>query len=154
MIQQIITQVLSPINDKQFSKHSYGFRPKRSAHKALQQCQPHITEGFKYAVNMDLEKFLDTVNQSKLLEVLSRTIKDGLVNSLIHRYLQAGVVIANKFEQTTVCLTQGGPLGPLLSNIMLNELDKELELHCHRFLCYADSLIILCNSERAAACTI
>lgn len=150
VIQQAITQVLSPIYEKQFSKSSYGFRPKRSAHQALQQCQRYIDEGYKYAVDMDLEKFFDTVNQSKLVEVLARTIKDGRVISLIHRYLQAGVVVSNKFEQTAVGVPQGGPLSPLLSNIMLNELDKELELRGHRFVRYADDLLILCKSKRAA----
>jgi group II intron reverse transcriptase/maturase len=154
VIQQAITQVLSPIYEKQFSPSSYGFRPKRSAHQALRQCQRHITEGYKYAVDMDLEKFFDTVNQSKLVEVLSRTIKDGRVISLIHRYLQAGVVVANKFEQTAVGVPQGGPLSPLLSNIMLNELDKELERRGHRFVRYADDLLILCKSKRAAARTM
>ena len=154
VIQQAITQVLSPVYEKQFSESSYGFRPKRSAHQALRQCRRHITEGYKYAVDMDLEKFFDTVNQSKLVEVLSRTIKDGRVISLIHRYLQAGVVVANKFEQTAVGVPQGGPLSPLLSNIMLNELDKELERRGHRFVRYADDLLILCKSKRAAARTM
>jgi group II intron reverse transcriptase/maturase len=154
VIQQAITQVLSPIYEKQFSPSSYGFRPKRSAHQALRQCQRHITDGYKYAVDMDLEKFFDTVNQSKLVEVLSRTIKDGRVISLIHRYLQAGVIVANKFEQTVVGVPQGGPLSPLLSNIMLNELDKELERRGHRFVRYADDLLILCKSKRAAARTM
>ena len=154
VIQQGLTEVLSPIYEKQFSPSSYGFRPKRSAHQALRQCQRHITEGYKYAVDMDLEKFFDTVNQSKLVEVLSRTIKDGRVISLIHRYLQAGVVVANKFEQTAVGVPQGGPLSPLLSNIMLNELDKELERRGHRFVRYADDLLILCKSKRAAARTM
>jgi len=154
VIQQAITQVLSPIYEKQFSPSSYGFRPKRSAHQALRQCQRYITEGYKYAVDMDLEKFFDTVNQSKLVEVLSGTIKDGRVISLIHRYLQAGVIVSNKFEQTSVGVPQGGPLSPLLSNIMLNELDKELERRGHRFVRYADDLLILCKSKRAAARTM
>jgi group II intron reverse transcriptase/maturase len=154
VIQQAITQVLSPVYEKQFSKSSYGFRPKRSAHQALQQCQRYIDEGYKYAVDLDLEKFFDTVNQSKLVEVLSRTVKDGRVISLIHRYLQAGVVVANKFEQTAVGVPQGGPLSPLLSNIMLNELDKELERRGHRFVRYADDLLILCKSKRAATRTM
>ena len=154
VIQQAITQVLSPIYEKQFSSHSYGFRPKRSAHQALEQCQRYITEGYTHAVDMDLEKFFDTVNQSKLIEVLSRTIRDGRVISLIHSYLQAGVVVANKFEQTTVGVPQGGPLSPMLSNIMLNELDKELEKRGHRFVRYADDMLILCKSERSAARTM
>ena len=154
VIQQAITQVLSPIYEKQFSSHSYGFRPKRSAHQALRQCQRYITEGYSYAVDMDLEKFFDTVNQSKLVEVLSRTIRDGRVISLIHRYLQAGVVMSGKFEQTTVGVPQGGPLSPLLSNIMLNELDKELENRGHRFVRYADDMLILCKSKRSAERTM
>lgn len=154
VIQQAITQVLSPIYERQFSANSYGFRPKRSAHQALQQCQRYITEGYTYAVDMDLEKFFDTVNQSKLVEVLSGTIKDGRVISLIHRYLGAGVVVANKFEQTAVGVPQGGPLSPLLSNIMLNELDKALENRGHRFARYADDLLILCKSQRSAARTM
>jgi RNA-directed DNA polymerase len=95
-------------------------------------------EGYKYVVDMDLEKYFDTVNQSKLIEVLSRTIKDGRVISLIHKYLRAGVMVAHKFEETTLGVPQGGPLSPLLSNIMLNELDKELERRGHRFVRYAD----------------
>lgn len=154
VIQQAITQVLSPVYEKQFSSHSYGFRPKRSAHQALRQCQRYITEGYKYAVDLDLEKFFDTVNQSKLVEILSRTIKDGRVISLIHRYLQAGVVTANKFETTQTGVPQGGPLSPLLSNIMLNELDRELETRGHRFVRYADDLIILCKSKRGATRTM
>lgn len=154
VIQQAITQVLIPIYEKQFSQSSYGFRPKRSAHQALRQCQRLITEGYVYAVDMDLEKFFDTVNQSKLVEVLSRTIKDGRVISLIHRYLQAGVVVANKFEQTAIGVPQGGPLSPLLSNIMLNELDKELENRGHRFVRYADDMLILCKSKRSAERTM
>lgn len=154
VIQQAITQVLSPIYEKQFSQNSYGFRPKRNAHQALQQCQRYINEGYRYAVDMDLEKFFDTVNQSKMIEVLSRTIRDGRVISLIHRYLQAGVVVASKFEQTAVGVPQGGPLSPLLSNIMLNELDKELERRGHRFVRYADDMLILCKSERSAERTM
>ena len=138
VVQQAITQILSPIYERQFSNNSYGFRPKRSAHQALNKCKDHITDGNKYAVDMDLEKFFDTVNQSKLMEVLSRTVQDGRVISLIHKYLNAGVVVQNKFEETKVGVPQGGPLSPLLSNIMLNELDRELEKRGHRFVRYAD----------------
>jgi group II intron reverse transcriptase/maturase len=154
VVQQAITQVLSPIYEKQFSPNSYGFRPKRSAHEALNKCKDHITDGYKYAVDMDLEKFFDTVNQSKLIEILSRTIKDGRVISLIHKYLHAGVVVRSKFETTQVGVPQGGPLSPLLSNIMLNELDKELEKRGHRFVRYADDLVILCKSKRSAGRTL
>lgn len=154
VIQQAITQVLSPIYEKQFSPNSYGFRPQRGAHQALIQCKDHITEGYNYAVDMDLEKFFDTVNQSKLIEVLSRTIKDGRVISLIHKYLHAGVIVRNKYESTEVGVPQGGPLSPLLSNIMLNELDKELEKRGHRFVRYADDMVILCKSKRSAERTL
>jgi group II intron reverse transcriptase/maturase len=154
VVQQAIAQILSPIYEKQFSTNSYGFRPKRSAHQALNKCQEHITEGYKYAVDMDLEKFFDTVNQSRLMEVLSRAVKDGRVISLIHKYLNAGVVVRNKFEQTQVGVPQGGPLNPLLSNIMLNELDRELERRGHRFARYADDMVILCKSKRSAERTL
>jgi group II intron reverse transcriptase/maturase len=103
---------------------------------------------------MDLEKFFDTVNQSKLIEVLSRTVKDGRVVSLIHKYLNAGVVVRNKFEETSMGVPQGGPLSPLLSNIMLNELDKELERRGHLYVRYADDLVILCKSKRSAVRTL
>ena len=154
VVQQAIAQILSPVYERQFSTSSYGFRPKRSAHQALNKCKEYITEGYKSAVDMDLEKFFDTVNQSKLIEVLSRTVKDGRVISLIHKYLHAGVVVRNKFEETNVGVPQGGPLSPLLSNILLNELDKELERRGHRFVRYADDLIILCKSKRSAARTL
>jgi group II intron reverse transcriptase/maturase len=150
VIQQSIAQVLSLIYEKQFSDKSYGFRPRRSAHQALRTCQKNITEGYVWAVDMDLEKFFDTVNHSKLIEVLSRTIKEGRVISLIHKYLNAGVVIRNKIEPTVVGVPQGGPLSPLLSNIMLNELDKELENRGHRFVRYADGMVILCKSKRSS----
>jgi len=154
VVQQAITQVLSPIYEKQFSSNSYGFRPQRSTHQALNQCKDHITDGYKYAVDMDLEKFFDTVKQSKLIEILSQTIKDGRVISLIHKYLNGGVVVRNKFETTEVGVPQGGPLSPLLSNIMLNELDKELENRGHRFVRYADDMVILCKSKRSAERTL
>jgi RNA-directed DNA polymerase len=154
VVQQAITQILSPIYEKQFSNNSYGFRPKRNAHQALNQCKDYITAGYKYAVDMDLEKFFDTVNQSKLIETLSRTVKDGRVISLIHKYLNAGVVVGNKFEDTKVGVPQGGPLSPLLSNIMLNELDREIEKRGHRFARYADDMVILCKSKRSAERTL
>jgi RNA-directed DNA polymerase len=154
VVQQAITQVLSPIYEKQFSNNSYGFRTKRKAHHALNKCKDYITEGYKYAVDMDLENFFDTVNQSKLIEIISRTVKDGRVVSLIHKYLKAGVVVRNKFEETNLGVPQGGPLSPLLSNIMLNELDRELEKRNHRFARYADDMVILCKSKRSAERTL
>lgn len=150
VIQQAISQVLTLIYDRTFSNFSFGFRPKRSCFHALHKVQEHVNNGYKYAIDLDLEKFFDTVNHSKLIEILSRTIKDNRLLSLIHKYLNAGVVITNKFEETTLGVPQGGPLSPLLSNIMLNELDKELENRGHRFVRYADDCMILCKSKRSA----
>ena len=150
VIQQAITQQLTPIYERQFSEYSYGFRPKRSAHQAVRQCQNYANEGYHYVVDMDLEKFFDKVNQSKLIEVLSRTIKDGRVISLIHKYLRAGVMINGNYEEASMGVPQGGNLSPLLSNVMLNELDKELEKREHRFVRYADDCMIFCRSKRAA----
>ena len=154
VIQQAITQVLSPIFERQFSDYSFGFRPGRGAHDALKQCQQNVNDGYEYVVDMDLEKFFDTVCQSKLIEVLSRTIKDGRVISLIHKYLNAGVVQNGLFERTEVGVPQGGPLSPLLSNIMLNELDKELTRRGHRFVRYADDCMIFCKSRKSAERTL
>ena len=154
VFQQAITQVLTPIYEKQFSENSFGFRPKRGAHDALKQCQQNVNDGYVYVVDMDLEKFFDTVCQSKLIEVLSRTIRDGRVISLIHKYLNAGVISRGMFEKTEVGMPQGGPLSPLLSNVMLNELDKELTRRGHRFVRYADDCMIFCKSRKSAERTL
>jgi len=154
VIQQAITQVLSPIFEKKLSDYSFGFRPKRGAHDALQQCQKNVNDGYAYVVDMDLEKFFDTVCQSKLIEILSRTIKDGRVIALIHKYLNAGVVQNGMFTKTEVGVPQGGPLSPLLSNIMLNELDKELSRRGHRFVRYADDCMVFCKSRKSAERTL
>ena len=150
VIQQSIMQILSPIYERQFSDHSYGFRPNRSAHHALLKSRDYISSGYKYSVDIDLEKFFDKVNHSKLIEILSRTIKDSRVISLIHKYLNAGVLLeGNVLEATKSGVPQGGPLSPLLSNIMLNELDKELEARGHKFVRYADDLVIFTKSKRS-----
>lgn len=154
LIQQAICQVLTPIFEEQFSDNSFGFRPKRSAHDALKRCQTNITEGYRYVVDMDLEKYFDTVNQSKLIQILSETIKDGRVISLIHKFLNAGVMVMGAFESSPEGVPQGGPLSPLLGNIMLNECDKELEKRGHRFVRYADDLMIFCKSKKAAQRTL
>ena len=154
VIQQAITQELAPIYEEQFSENSFGFRPKRGAHDALRQCQKNVNDGYVYVVDMDLEKFFDNVCQSKLIEVLSRTIKDGRVISLINKYLNAGVIANGMFERTEIGMPQGGPLSPLLSNIMLNELDKELERRGHRFVRYADDCMIFCKSRKSAERTL
>ena len=150
LIQQAIAQILSPIFEKQFSESSFGFRPNRSAHDALKKCQSHITAGYKYVVDMDLEKYFDTVNQSKLIQILSESIKDGRVISLIHKFLRAGIRVDGMFEESPEGVPQGGPLSPLLGNIMLNECDQELEKRGHRFVRYADDLMIFCKSKKAA----
>ena len=152
--QQAIAQVLSPLFERQFSENSFGFRPNRRAHDALKQCQKNANDGYVYVVDMDLEKFFDNVCQSKLIEVLSRTIKDGRVISLVHKYMNAGVVANGLFEKTEIGVPQGGPLSPLLSNIMLNELDKELERRGHRFVRYADDCMIFCKSRKSAERTL
>ncbi len=152
--QQAVTQVLSPIFEQQFSNSSFGFRPNRGAQGALKQCQEYANDGYAYVVDMDLEKFFDNVCQSKLIEVLSRTIKDGRVISLIHKYMNAGVIANGLFEKTEIGVPQGGPLSPLLSNVMLNELDKELEARGHKFVRYADDVMILCKSRKSAERTM
>lgn len=154
VIQQAIAQVLIPIYEKQFSDNSFGFRPKRKAHDAMKRCIEEANKGYKYVVDMDLEKYFDTVNQSKLIEILSRTIKDGRVISLIHKFLKAGVIEKHTFRETGVGVPQGGPLSPLLSNIMLNELDQELERRGHKFIRYADDMMILCKSKKSAERTL
>ena len=154
LIQQAITQELTQLFEPQFSENSYGFRPGRSQHDALRACKKNVDEGYVYVVSVDLEKFFDTVKHSKLIEVLSRTIKDGRVVSLIHKYLNAGVLQNGFFEKTEEGVPQGGPLSPLCGNVMLNELDKELEHRGHRFVRYADDVLIFCKSRRSAERTL
>lgn len=132
-----------------FSDNSFGFRPNRSAHDAIKEVQRYAEEGYRYCVGLDLERFFDTVNHSKLIQVLSETIKDGRVVSLIHKYLNAGTMVRHKYEESIEGVPQGGPLSPILSNILLNELDKELERRGHPFVRYADDCIVLVKSLRA-----
>lgn len=150
MIQQAIAQVLTPVYECQFSEGSFGFRPNRGAKQALVHVTEIVGEGYRYAVGIDLERFFDTVNHAKLIEILQRTIKDDAVISLIHRYLNAGVMVGTKVESTREGTPQGGPLSPLLANVLLNELDKELERRGHPFVRYADDSLIFCKSRRAA----
>ena len=150
VIQQSLSQVLSSIYEPKFSASSYGFRPNRSAHDALLRSNALVNQGYTYCVDLDLEKFFDTVNHSFLLRLLSFTIKDGRVISLIHKYLKAGVMVNGVVQESNVGTPQGGPLSPLLSNIVLNELDKELEKRGHPFVRYADDCVIFCKTPRAA----
>lgn len=149
-IQQAIAQELLPIFEPHFVETSYGFRPKRSAHDALKKCKEYANQGYSYVVDMDLEKFFDTVNQSKMIEILSRTIQDGRVISLIHKYLRAGAMNRGRFEETKLGLVQGGNISPLCSNIMLNELDHELERRGISFVRYADDLLLFTKTKRSA----
>ena len=145
LIQQAINQVLTPIYEPQFSQNSFGFRPRRGCHDALRRAKGIVNSGYKYVVDLDLERFFDTVCHSRLIEILSRTIKDGRVVSLIHKYLRSGILNHGMFEASNEGTPQGGPLSPLLSNIMLNELDKELTRRGHLFVRYADDSMIFCH---------
>ena len=150
IIQQAMVQVLSPIYEEQFSDNSFGFRPNRSAEQAVIKALELLNDGNDWIVDIDLEKFFDTVNQDRLITIIRRTIKDGDVVSLIMKYLKAGVKENGKVKATKVGTPQGGNLSPLLSNIMVNELDKELEARGLNFVRYADDCIILVKSEKAA----
>ena len=150
LVQQAINQVLTQIYEPQFSSNSYGFRPRRGCLDALRRTQKIVNEGYKYVVDLDLERFFDTVNHSRLIEILSRTIKDGREVSIIHKYLRSGIMNHGMFEMSEEGTPQGGPLSPLLSNIMLNELDKELTQRGHPFVRYADDSMIFCRSKKAA----
>ncbi len=150
MIQQSISQVLTPIFDGGFSPRSYGFRPGRNAHQAINQALVYINEGYKIVVDIDLEKFFDRVNHDKLMHLLSLKISDKGVLKLIRRYLESGIMLGGVFAKSTEGTPQGGPLSPLLSNIMLDELDKELERRGHRFCRYADDCNIYVRSKRSA----
>jgi RNA-directed DNA polymerase len=150
VIQQAICQVLTPVFDPHFSESSFGFRPNRSAHQAVQKVLKLIQRGYSYAVDIDLEKFFDMVNHDVLMNRASRRVSDKGILSLIGKYLRAGVVVNGRLNETAKGVPQGGPLSPLLSNILLDDLDKELERRGHQFARYADDLIILVKSKRAA----
>ena len=150
VIQQAIAQILSPIYEKKFSENSYGFRPKRSAHDALKRIKEIADEGYTWVVDLDLEKYFDTVNQSKLIQILSEEIKDGDVISLIHKYLKSGIMIDGIKVKSYKGVPQGGPLSPLLANIYLNEADQELEKWGYKFVRYADDMLIFARNRKAA----
>ena len=150
VIEQAITQVLTPIFDPMFSENSYGFRPNRRCEQAIIKLLEYFNDGYLWIVDIDLEKFFDNVPQDKLMSFVGRVIHDGDTESLIRKYLKAGVMNRGKYESTEIGTPQGGNLSPLLSNIMLNELDKELESRRLRFTRYADDVVIVLKSKAAA----
>lgn len=154
MIQQAIVQVLTPLYEPLFSDNSFGFRPDRGCHDALYKVQEIANRGNVWVASLDLEKFFDTVNHSKLIQLVSNTVKDGRVVSLIHRFLYAGVMENRIKVASRKGTPQGGPLSPLLANILLNELDQELSKRGHEFVRYADDVLILKKTQKAATRTL
>ena len=150
IIEQAIAQKLTPMCEPLFSEYSYGFRPKRSAQQAVMKLLEYFNDGYTYIVDIDLEKFFDNVPQDKLMYLVHRIINDGDTESLIYKYLRAGVMIDGVYEETDKGTPQGGNLSPLLSNIMLNELHKELEARKLHFVRYADDCVITVGSSAAA----
>jgi RNA-directed DNA polymerase len=149
VIQQAISQVLTPVFDPHFSEHSYGFRPNRSAHQAVRKVEGDIRQGYRYAVDIDLDKFFDSVDFDVLMNRVARRVRDKGLLRLIGKYLRAGVVVDGRLIRTVRGVPQGSPLSPLLSNILLDDFDKELERRQHRFARYADDGVILVKSKRA-----
>jgi group II intron reverse transcriptase/maturase len=154
LIQQAILQVLDPLYDPTFSPSSYGFRPGKSAHMAVSSAKKHMQEGNGWVVDLDLEKFFDRVNHDILMGRLAKRIGDGRILLLIRRYLEAGVLLNGVVVATEEGTPQGGPLSPLLANILLDDLDKELERRGHRFCRYADDCNIYVRSRRAGERTL
>jgi len=150
IIEQAIVQVITPIVEPHFSDYSYGFRPGRRAQQAVVKLLEYLNDGYLYIVDIDLEKFFDTVPQDKLMTLVGKIINDPDTESLISKYLKAGVMVNGKYEATNVGTPQGGNLSPILSNIMLNELDKELEARELNFVRYADDCVITVRSSAAA----
>ena len=148
-IQQAIAQVLTSLYDPTFSDHSYGFRPSRSAHDAVRKAKGFLQEGYRWVVDMDLEKFFDKVNHDRLMGTLAKRIQDKRLLALIRKYLTSGIMIQGIVTASREGTPQGGPLSPLLSNIVLDELDRELEKRGHRFVRYADDCNIYVKTERA-----
>lgn len=150
LVQQAIHQTLSERYERIFSENSYGFRPQRSAHQALAQAGRYVAKGYEYVIDLDLEKFFDEVNHHRLMWLLNKRIGDARVLSLIHRFLKAGLLQEGLMSQRTKGTPQGGPLSPLLSNIILDELDKELERRGHCYVRYADDVKVFVKSEASA----
>lgn len=150
LVQQAVHQVLNERYEKVFSERSYGFRPKRSAHQALQQACLYVSEGRSWVVDLDLEKFFDVVNHHRLMWLLSRRIGDNRLLSLIHRFVKSGILEGGLMSPRIQGTPQGGPLSPLLSNIILDELDKEMERRGHCYVRYADDVKVFARDERNA----
>jgi RNA-directed DNA polymerase len=149
LLQQAIAQVLTPLFDPQFSEHSYGFRPNRRGHDAVKKARAYMTKGYRFVVDLDLAKFFDRVNHDRLMMKLAEKIEDKNVLSLIRKYLQSGVMMNGLIQPTLEGAPQGGPLSPLLSNIVLDELDRELEKRGHYFVRYADDCNIYVKTRKA-----
>ena len=149
-VQQAVAQVLTPIFEEQFHDHSYGFRPNRCAQQAVLKALEMMNDGYSWIVDIDLARFFDTVDHDKLITILGRTIKDGDVISIVRKFLVSGVMIDDEYKDTIIGTPQGGNISPLLANIMLNELDKELEQRGLNFVRYADDCIIMVGSRQAA----
>ena len=150
IIQQAIAQILIPIHEPQFSDASYGYRPGRSAKEAIRKVKKYAEEGYTHAVQVDLSKYFDTINHDLLLNLLRQTIKDGRVIKLIKKYLKSGIMADGVIVRTEQGTPQGGPLSPLLANIYLNEFDQEWKRRGMKHIRYADDIIILTKSKRAA----
>lgn len=150
VIQQAMLQVLTEIYEPIFSEHSFGFRPRRSAHMALEEVLRYLNEGYEWIVDLDIEKFFDTVNHDKLISILRENVNDSTTLQLIRAYLRAGVLDKGLVKSTTIGTPQGGPISVILSNIYLDKFDKELETRGLRFVRYADDCIIFTKSEMSA----
>lgn len=150
LIQQTIVQVLTPIYEPLFSDSSYGFRPNRCCEMAIIKALEYMNDGYEWVVDIDLEKFFDNVNHDKLISLLMKNVKNGEIISLIRKFLVSGIMIDGEYKESIIGTPQGGNLSPLLSNVMLNELDKELEARGLHFVRYADDCIILVHSTKAA----
>lgn len=150
VIQQAISQKLSEIFDSSFSQHSYGFRPNRSAHDAMEEVLDNLNEGYEWVVDLDIEKYFDTVNHDKLISILREKVKDKVALNLIRKFLKAGIMDEGVVSPSEKGVPQGGPLSPVLSNIYLDKFDKELEARGLRFVRYADDVNIFVRSEMSA----
>lgn len=149
-VQQAIAQVLTPLYEPKFSESSYGFRPNRCCEMAILKALEFMNDGYQWVVDIDLEKFFDNVNHDKMISLIMKDVKCGEIVSLINKFLKSGIMIDDEYKESVIGTPQGGNLSPLLSNIMLNQLDKELEARGLRFTRYADDCIILVGSSKAA----